>query len=57
MAQNKKNKQKLINEAYQDALTKIDKVRKNVDLKISNRKSANEKDQINSILDKINSQF
>lgn len=53
----KQKTQKLIDDAYQESLKKIDKVKQNVDLKISNRKISQEKKQIDAILDKINSEF
>lgn len=53
----KQKTKKLIDDAYQEALKKIDKVKQNVDLKVSNRKSSQEQKQIDAILDKINSEF
>jgi len=57
MEPNKQNTQQLIDGAYQSAELAIDKVKKNVDLKISNYQNSQEKDQIDAILDKINSEF
>ncbi|MDD5749310.1 MAG: hypothetical protein PHO91_00785 [Patescibacteria group bacterium] len=51
------NTKQLIETAYQEALAKIDKVEKSVDLKIKKRIDSREKDEIDAILDKINTQF
>ena len=56
MAEQKETKE-LIEEVFQEALAKIRKIKKDIELKKDQSLSFKEKEEINSLLDKIKNEF